>query len=104
MGKTGTMSCFSFVIIKGLTCECNGWASSWILLCWAVSQLNVFCLLQVLETMVKNCGDAIHHQVATRDILNDMVKIVKKNVSHLGYIFRYVLLIGISYCFMGILY
>ena len=30
--------------------------------------------------MVKNCGDVIHHQVAARDILRDMVKIAKKNV------------------------
>jgi hypothetical protein len=30
--------------------------------------------------MIKNCGDIVHMQVAERDILNEMVKIVKKRV------------------------
>ncbi|KAJ7524138.1 hypothetical protein O6H91_18G079800 [Diphasiastrum complanatum] len=34
--------------------------------------------LTVLETLIKNCGDAIHHQVAEKDVLHEMVKIVKK--------------------------
>lgn len=34
--------------------------------------------LTLLETIVKNCGDIVHMQVAERDILHDMVKIVKK--------------------------
>ncbi|KAM0832745.1 hypothetical protein ACQ4PT_064696 [Festuca glaucescens] len=34
--------------------------------------------LTLLETMIKNCGDIVHMQVAERDILHDMVKIVKK--------------------------
>ncbi|XP_016474832.1 TOM1-like protein 6 isoform X3 [Nicotiana tabacum] len=34
--------------------------------------------LTLLETMVKNCGDNVHFQIAERSILQDMVKIVKK--------------------------
>ncbi|KAM3217001.1 TOM1-like protein 6 [Capsicum annuum] len=34
--------------------------------------------LTLLETMVKNCGDNAHFQIAERSILQDMVKIVKK--------------------------
>uniref|UniRef100_A0A453LY04 VHS domain-containing protein n=1 Tax=Aegilops tauschii subsp. strangulata TaxID=200361 RepID=A0A453LY04_AEGTS len=34
--------------------------------------------LTLLETMIKNCGDIVHMHVAERDILREMVKIVKK--------------------------
>ncbi|XP_073311622.1 TOM1-like protein 6 [Primulina huaijiensis] len=34
--------------------------------------------LTLLETMVKNCGDYVHMQIAERNILQEMVKIVKK--------------------------
>ncbi|KAK1314887.1 hypothetical protein QJS10_CPA06g00692 [Acorus calamus] len=34
--------------------------------------------LTLLETVVKNCGDIVHMHVAERDILHEMVKIVKK--------------------------
>lgn len=34
--------------------------------------------LTLLETMVKNCGDYVHFQIAERNILPEMVKIVKK--------------------------
>ncbi|XP_006647153.1 TOM1-like protein 9 [Oryza brachyantha] len=34
--------------------------------------------LTLLETMTKNCGDIVHMHVAERDILHEMVKIVKK--------------------------
>ncbi|XP_058110543.1 TOM1-like protein 6 [Magnolia sinica] len=34
--------------------------------------------LTLLETMIKNCGDYVHHQVAERNILAEMIKIVKK--------------------------
>ncbi|KVH89704.1 ENTH/VHS-like protein, partial [Cynara cardunculus var. scolymus] len=34
--------------------------------------------LTLLETIVKNCGDLVHKHVAERDLLRDMVKIVKK--------------------------
>jgi hypothetical protein len=30
--------------------------------------------------MIKNCGDVVHMVVAERDILHEMVKIVKKRV------------------------
>jgi len=36
--------------------------------------------LTLLETMIKNCGDIVHMHVAERDILHEMVKIVKKRV------------------------
>ncbi|XP_037496476.1 TOM1-like protein 9 [Jatropha curcas] len=34
--------------------------------------------LTLLETIVKNCGDIVHMHVAEKDLLHDMVKIVKK--------------------------
>ncbi|CAN8287288.1 unnamed protein product [Cochlearia groenlandica] len=34
--------------------------------------------LTLLETLVKNCGDYLHHQVAEKNLLGEMVKIVKK--------------------------
>ncbi|PSS01191.1 TOM1-like protein [Actinidia chinensis var. chinensis] len=34
--------------------------------------------LTLLETIVKNCGDLIHMHVAEKDVLHEMVKIVKK--------------------------
>lgn len=37
--------------------------------------------LTLLETMVKNCGDYVHFQIAERNILGEMVKIVKKKRS-----------------------
>ncbi|KAK4752884.1 hypothetical protein SAY87_021682 [Trapa incisa] len=37
-----------------------------------------FLALTLLETMVKNCGDYIHFQIAEKNIPSEMVKIVKK--------------------------
>ncbi|KAK9920303.1 hypothetical protein M0R45_028861 [Rubus argutus] len=37
-----------------------------------------FLALTLLETMVKNCGDYIHFQIAERNLLGEMIKIVKK--------------------------
>ncbi|PWA76061.1 ENTH/VHS-like protein [Artemisia annua] len=34
--------------------------------------------LTLLETIVKNCGDFVHMHVAERDLLHDMVRIVKR--------------------------
>lgn len=34
--------------------------------------------LTALETLMKNCGEIVHQQVAEKDILHEMVKIVKK--------------------------
>ncbi|KAK3163224.1 hypothetical protein QOZ80_1AG0000870 [Eleusine coracana subsp. coracana] len=34
--------------------------------------------LTLLETVIKNCGDILHMHVAERDVLHEMVKIVKK--------------------------
>ncbi|XP_050205723.1 TOM1-like protein 6 isoform X2 [Mercurialis annua] len=34
--------------------------------------------LTLLETMVKNCGDFVHFQIAEKNILGEMVRIVKK--------------------------
>ncbi|CAN6456514.1 unnamed protein product [Victoria cruziana] len=34
--------------------------------------------LTLLETLIKNCGDIVHMHVAERDVLHEMVKIVRK--------------------------
>ncbi|CAM6095419.1 unnamed protein product [Calypogeia fissa] len=34
--------------------------------------------LTVLETLIKNCGEIVHQQVAEKDVLHEMTKIVKK--------------------------
>jgi hypothetical protein len=36
--------------------------------------------LTLLETMVKNCGDYVHFQITERNILEEMIKIVRKKV------------------------
>ncbi|XP_043815280.1 TOM1-like protein 6 isoform X3 [Manihot esculenta] len=37
--------------------------------------------LTLLETMVKNCGDFVHYQIAEKNILGEMVKIVRKKTN-----------------------
>ncbi|KAJ0978465.1 hypothetical protein J5N97_013939 [Dioscorea zingiberensis] len=37
-----------------------------------------FLALTLLETMIKNCGDSVHHQVVERDVMQEMIKIVRK--------------------------
>ncbi|PKA67240.1 hypothetical protein AXF42_Ash004732 [Apostasia shenzhenica] len=37
-----------------------------------------FFALTLLEAMIKNCGDVVHFQVVERDVLPEMVKIVRK--------------------------
>lgn len=37
-----------------------------------------FLALMLLETMIKNCGDFVHFQVVDREVLQEMVKIVRK--------------------------
>ncbi|XP_076937350.1 TOM1-like protein 6 [Bidens hawaiensis] len=37
-----------------------------------------FLSLTLLETMVKNCGENVHFQIAERNLLPEMIKIVKK--------------------------
>jgi len=51
-------------------------------------ELNLNGVLQLLETMVKNCGEYIHYHIAERKIVDEMIKIVKKKVwlSSLGYL------------------
>ncbi|KAL5709834.1 hypothetical protein ACHQM5_020473 [Ranunculus cassubicifolius] len=36
--------------------------------------------LTLLETMIKNCGEYVHSQIAERNILSEMIKIVKKKM------------------------
>lgn len=38
--------------------------------------------LTLLETIIKNCGDIVHMHVAEKDVLYEMVKIVKKKPSY----------------------
>ncbi|KAL8171673.1 hypothetical protein V2J09_023477 [Rumex salicifolius] len=38
--------------------------------------------LNLLETIVKNCGDIVHMHVAEKNVLQEMVKIVKKKADH----------------------
>ncbi|KAM0849423.1 hypothetical protein ACQ4PT_053736 [Festuca glaucescens] len=46
--------------------------------CCCMCSLMGFCHLELLEMLIKTCGDFVHMHVAERDILHEMVKIVKK--------------------------
>lgn len=46
--------------------------------------------LQLLETLIKNCGDHVHYQVVERNILEEMMKIVKKKVTFLNLLIYYI--------------
>lgn len=48
--------------------------------------MYAWLFLQLLETLIKNCGDYVHQQVAERDVLHEMVKIVKKRVGKYAYL------------------
>jgi hypothetical protein len=50
-----------------------------------VSESSEICL-QLLETLIKNCGDHVHFQVVERNILEEMIKIVKKKVTFLNFL------------------
>ncbi|CAJ2670925.1 unnamed protein product [Trifolium pratense] len=41
--------------------------------------------LTLLETMVKNCGDYVHFQIAERNVLEEMIKIVRKKRSGVSF-------------------
>jgi hypothetical protein len=40
----------------------------------------VTIFLQLLETMMKNCGEYVQFEVAEQHVLNEMVKIIQKKV------------------------
>ena len=50
-----------------------------------MSESSEICL-QLLETLIKNCGDHVHFQVVERNILEEMIKIVKKKVTFLNFL------------------
>lgn len=58
---------FSF-FLRILCCTCNS------------SIFKPFPLFQLLETIIKNCGDIVHMHIAERDIPHKMAKLVKKKV------------------------
>jgi ribosomal protein S20 len=37
--------------------------------------------LTLLETLIRNCGDNVHQHIQDREVLQEMVKIMKKKVS-----------------------
>lgn len=49
--------------------------------------MSIYCYLviaiifQLLESMMKNCGEVVHAYVAEKDVLKEMGKVVKKKAS-----------------------
>lgn len=54
--------------------------------------------VQLLETMVKNCGDHVHFQIAEKNILPEMVKIVKKKACFYGLVWLYYNRLRVFFC------
>jgi L-ribulose-5-phosphate 3-epimerase UlaE len=50
-----------------------------LLILYSTTTMMSLCF-QLLETLIKNCGDFVHMHVAEKDVLHEMVKIVKKKV------------------------
>jgi hypothetical protein len=46
-------------------------------------------LVQLLETMMKNCGEYVQFEVAEQHVLQEMVKIIQKKVYNLIFSFLY---------------
>jgi hypothetical protein len=85
---------FSVFFVRKQVKTINTELGLFILTCWCWKHVLFFVVVlimmycqaddisqfQLLETVIKNCGDILHMHVAERDVLHEMVKIVKKKV------------------------